>query len=72
MKKNSCGSQVPHPPPHSPLSNGLSRSDGEVDLGAHRIFRTPHPLKIYICLVTMAYSCVTFARRVIQYTTPDK
>ena len=57
--------------PH-PLSNGPSLSDGEVDLGAHSFFPTPHPLKIYLCLVTMAYSCATFAGRVIQYTTPDK
>ena len=67
-KKNSCCSKIPHPP----LSNGPSLSDGEVDLGAHSFFPTPHPLKIYLCLVTMAYSCATFAGRVIQYTTQDK
>ena len=67
-KKNSCGSKIPHPP----LSNGPSLSDGEVGLGAHSFFPTPHPLKIYLCLVTMAYSCATFAGRVIQYTTQDK
>ena len=32
----------------------------------------PHPLKIYLCLVTTAYGCATFAGRVIQYTTPGK
>ena len=67
-KKNSCGSKIPHPP----LSNGPSLSDGEVDLRAHSFFPTPHPLKIYLCLVTMAYSYATFARLVIQFTTPDK
>ena len=67
-KKNSCGSKIPHPP----LSNEPSLTGGEVDLGAHSFFPTPHPLKIYLCLVTMAYSCATFAGRVIQYTTPDK
>ena len=51
-KKNSCGSKIPHPP----LSNGPSFSDGEVDLGAHSFFPTPHLLKIYLCLVTMAYN----------------
>ena len=43
-----------------------------VDLGGHSFFPTPHPFKIYFCLVTMAYGCATFARRVVQYTTPDK
>ena len=43
-----------------------------VDLGAHSFFPTPHPFKIYLCLVTMAYGCATFARRVMKYTTPDK
>ena len=61
-EKNSCGSKIPHPL----LSNGPSLSDGEVDLGAHSFFPTPHPLKIYLCLVTMAYGCATFAGRVIQ------
>ena len=43
-----------------------------VDLGAHSFFPTPHPFKVYLCLVTMAYGCATFARRVMKYTTPDK
>ena len=43
-----------------------------VDLGAHSFFPTPHPFKIYLCLVTTAYGCATFARRVMKYTTPDK
>ena len=32
-----------------------------VDLGAHSFFPTPHPFKIYLCLVTMA-----FARRLLD------
>ena len=43
-----------------------------IDLGAHSFFPTPHPFKIYLRLVTMAYCCATFARRVMKYTTPDK
>ena len=43
-----------------------------VDLGAHSFFPTPRPFKIYLCLVTMACGCATFARRVMKYTTPDK
>ena len=71
-KKYSCGSKI-----LPQLSNGPSLSWWRsllacVDLGAHSFFPTPHPLKIYLCLVTMAYSCATFAGRVIQYTTPDK
>ena len=59
-------------PLFSSLSSLSSVLNGEVDLGAHSFFPTPHPLKIYLCLVTMAYSCATFAGRVIQYTTQDK
>ena len=43
-----------------------------VDLGAHSFFPTPHPFDTYLCLVTMAYGCAAFARRVMKYTTPDK
>ena len=31
-----------------------------------QFFPTPHSLKIYLCLVTMVYSCATLAPRVIQ------
>ena len=41
-EKNSYGSKILH----HPLSNGPSLCDGEVDLGGHSFFPTPHPLKI--------------------------
>ena len=42
------------PTPHFLMGRPLALSDGEVDLGAHSFFPTPHPLKIYLCLVTVA------------------
>ena len=41
------------PTPHFLMGRPMALSDGEVDLGAHSVFPTPHPQKVTVTYVSI-------------------